>query len=172
MSANILVVDDELAVREMIGEWLEAEGYQCALAGAADEALDAAGRQRGVDVALLDLALPGEDGVWLARRLRERQHDVAVIMCTGWQSFDAAVEGMRVGIMDYLLKPFSRTELLEAVDRAVKWRRETRQTADAREHLRAEIDARMREVIASFETHVQGYPHQWFQFHDVWHNGT
>lgn len=149
MSANILVVDDELAVREMIGEWLEAEGYQCELAGAADEALDAAGRRSTVDVALLDLALPGEDGVWLARRLRERQHDVALIICTGWQSFDAAVEGMRVGIMDYLLKPFSRAELLEAVDRAVKWRRETRRMADAREHLRAEIDRRTGEVIAA-----------------------
>ncbi|MDP1569145.1 MAG: response regulator [Vicinamibacterales bacterium] len=152
MSGNILVVDDEEAVREMMGEWLEAEGYRCSLAGAADEALDAVANQPSVDVALLDLALPGEDGVWLARRLRERQHDIALIMCTGWQSFDAAVEGMRVGIMDYLLKPFSRAELLEAVGRAVKWRQEARQAADARDALRDSIDTRTRAMVAALRS--------------------
>ncbi|MGE3190166.1 MAG: response regulator, partial [Vicinamibacterales bacterium] len=126
MSANILVVDDEAAVRNMLSEWLRGEGYQCDLAGAADEALDLVERRPPLDVALLDLAMPGEDGVWLAKRLRERQQDVAVIMCTGWQSFDAAVEGMRIGVNDYLLKPFSRLELLEAVQRAIRWRTEAR----------------------------------------------
>ncbi|MGE3276421.1 MAG: HD domain-containing phosphohydrolase [Vicinamibacterales bacterium] len=145
MSANILVVDDEAAVRDMLGEWLRGEGYQCDMAGAADEALDLVERRPPLDVALLDLAMPGEDGVWLAKRLRERQQDVAVIMCTGWQSFDAAVEGMRIGVNDYLLKPFSRVELLEAVQRALRWRTETRRAAvdagGAPQDLDARVDA-------------------------------
>jgi putative nucleotidyltransferase with HDIG domain len=89
-------------------------------AGTAVEALAVAERER-MDVAVLDLRMPGQSGVWLARRLRETRSDLAIIMATGSQSFDAAREGLRLGVMDYLLKPFSRQELVDAVDRAVKW---------------------------------------------------
>ncbi len=150
MSANILVVDDEAAVRDMLSQWLTTEGYHCASAGAASEALDVIDRGPGIDVALLDLAMPGEDGVWLARRLRERQDDLALIMCTGWQSFDAAVEGMRIGILDYLLKPFTRVELMEAVQRGLKWREQTRQAREERSRLEAVIEKRSLELAEAF----------------------
>ncbi len=150
MSANILVVDDEAAVRDMMSQWLTTAGYQCASASAAVEALDVVDRQPSIDVALLDLAMPGEDGVWLARRLRERQNDLALIMCTGWQSFDAAVEGMRIGILDYLLKPFTRTELMEAVQRGLKWRQEAQQAREERQRLESEIEQRSLALADAF----------------------
>lgn len=149
MSANILIVDDEPAVRETLGEWLQAAGYTCELAAAAEEALHRA-TGADVDVALLDLAMPGQDGVWLARRLREREKDVALIMCTGWQSFDAAVEGMRIGVNDYLLKPFSRIELIEAVQRALRWRQDRRRANDVRDDVAEAIAAQTAIMAEAF----------------------
>ncbi len=150
MSANILVVDDEAAVRDMLSQWLTKEGYGVSSAAAATEALDVMDKDPSIDVALLDLAMPGEDGVWLARRLRERQDDLALIMCTGWQSFDAAVEGMRIGILDYLLKPFTRVELMDAVQRGLKWRAQAKQAREERQRLEAEIERRSLALTDAF----------------------
>jgi response regulator RpfG family c-di-GMP phosphodiesterase len=108
-----------------------------------------AGRQP-TDVALLDIRMPGESGVWLARRLRETSSDLAIIMATGAQSFDAAVEGMRLGVMDYLLKPFSRQDLITAVDRAVAWREAVVRERNERQRLEREIDRRSEELSAAF----------------------
>src|SRR5512142_509989 len=124
MGARILVVDDEAPIRDLFREWLGLAGHTCLEAGSAEEALEVVAGAPA-DVALLDLRMPGADGVWLARQLRERQQDIAIIMATGAQSFDAAVEGMRLGVLDYLIKPFSRQELVDAVDRAVRWREQS-----------------------------------------------
>jgi response regulator RpfG family c-di-GMP phosphodiesterase len=121
MSAHILVVDDESAIRDLLVTWLQAAGYRCTEAASAEDAIELA-MASPVDVALLDLALPGQDGLWLAERLRERDGDMALVMVTGLQRFDAAVAGLRLGVLDYLMKPFTRLELMQAVRRAVDWR--------------------------------------------------
>ncbi|HXE79470.1 MAG TPA: HD domain-containing phosphohydrolase [Vicinamibacterales bacterium] len=145
----MLVVDDEPGVREMLASWVVAAGYSCDAAASADEAL-ACAKRRGPAVALLDLALPGRDGMWLARALRRQNRDTALLMVTGLQRFDAAVEGMRLGVTDYLLKPFTRTELLAALEaalcareRSIRWRMENDQ-------LRAEIASRTVELAEAF----------------------
>jgi response regulator RpfG family c-di-GMP phosphodiesterase len=149
MGAHILVVDDEDAIRDLFSEWLQVAGHTCVSAGTAAEALTVAARERA-DVALLDLRMPGESGVWLARRLRESRDDLAIIMATGAQSFDAAREGLRLGVMDYLLKPFSRQELVDAVDRAVKWCEAAARAREERERLEREIEARSDQLTAAF----------------------
>jgi putative nucleotidyltransferase with HDIG domain len=149
MGAHILVVDDEAAIRDLFSEWLEVAGHTCVSAGSASEALTVVERERA-DVALLDLRMPGESGVWLARRLREARQDIAIIMATGAQSFDAAVEGMRLGVLDYLLKPFSRQELVDAVDRAVTWCEAMARERAERERLEREIDRRSVELSDAF----------------------
>jgi response regulator RpfG family c-di-GMP phosphodiesterase len=149
MGAHILVVDDEDAIRDLFSEWLRFAGHTCVSAGTAAEALSVAERER-TDVALLDLRMPGESGVWLARRLRETRDDLAIIMATGAQSFDAAREGMRLGVMDYLLKPFSRQELIDAIDRAVKWCEATARDRAERERLEVEIERRSSELSHAF----------------------
>lgn len=141
MGARILVVDDEASIRDLFSEWLSVAGHTCVSAANAAEALTLA-EGAPTDVALLDLRMPGESGVWLARRLRELQGDVAIILATGAQSFDAAVEGMRLGVLDYLLKPFSRQELVEAVDRAVRWREQSARQRQEHERLQQEIESR------------------------------
>jgi len=151
---HILVVDDEPAVRHYMCECLaRRSSYRCSSAGDAREALDLAQRNP-IDVALLDLSMPQEDGVSLARRLRDEYRDLAVVLITGTQSFDAAVEAMRIGVLDYLLKPLGPPELLDAVDRAVAWRHSALRARQEREQLRRQINARasrMREVFADLE---------------------
>jgi cyclic di-GMP phosphodiesterase len=154
MSTHVLVVDDEPGVRDVLTAWLEAAGYSCAQASDADEAL-ALAADREPDVALLDLAMPGRDGVWLAREFRRRWTDVALIMVTGLQRFDAAVEGMRLGVRDYLVKPFSRAELVQAVRRAAEWRESLAGQRAEHEALQREIASRSRAMAEAFAA-VQG----------------
>lgn len=149
MGAHILVVDDEDAIRDLFSEWLQIEGHTCVMASTAVEALSIAEREKA-DVAVLDLRMPGESGVWLAQRLRESRDDLAIIMATGAQSFDAAREGMRLGVMDYLLKPFSRQELVDAVDRAVKWCEAAARQRAERVRLEQEIERRSQELSSAF----------------------
>jgi len=147
MSANILVVDDEPGVRDVLVTWLQAAGYRCVEAGDAQAAL-AYVTAHPVDVALLDLGLPGHDGLWLAQQIRQQTGDLALIVVTGMQRFDAAVAGIRLGVLDYLLKPFSRHELLQAVRRAVEWRESLQRDRQRGQALQREIGER-REALAS-----------------------
>ena len=151
---HILVVDDEPTIRNYICECLALRSsYRCTGAGDARAALEVA-RRTPIDVALLDLSIPDEDGVSLARRLRHEVRDLAVVLITGTQSFDAAVEAMRIGVLDYLLKPFALPELLDAVDRAVAWRHSALRAHEEREELERQIGARagrMRQVFADLE---------------------
>jgi response regulator RpfG family c-di-GMP phosphodiesterase len=146
MSGHILVVDDEPAVRDVLVTWLQAAGHRCVEAPDAESAL-AEVATHAFDVALLDLALPGHDGLWLAERLREQNADLALVMVTGLQRFDAAVAGLRLGVLDYLLKPFTRQDLVRAVRRAMEWRASL--LADrARQEAQAQEMADKREALA------------------------
>jgi response regulator RpfG family c-di-GMP phosphodiesterase len=137
--SNILVVHDSPEVRAHICECLGRQAaYRCTGVGSPGMAL-AVVREQAFDVALLDLSKPGADGVGLARRLRDEVRDLPVVLITGTQSFDAAVEAMRIGILDYLLKPFAMPELLEAVERAVAWRREALSARGERADLERQI---------------------------------
>ena len=151
---NILVVDDEPAVREYICDCLTLQSsYRCTGVGDARAAL-AVARETSIDVALVDLAIPEEDGVTLARRLRNEVRDLAVVLVTGTQSFDTAVEAMRIGVLDYLLKPFAMPELIDSVGRAVAWRHAALRAHEEREDLERQIGeraARLRQAFGDLE---------------------
>ncbi|HJS39541.1 MAG TPA: response regulator [Burkholderiales bacterium] len=106
---RILIVDDDRSVRDSLAEYLQEHGYDVALAegGEAMRRTLAAGVP---DVVLLDLNMPGEDGLSLARWLRAN-HDVAIIMVTGAGEVVDRVIGLEVGADDYLAKPFDPREL-------------------------------------------------------------
>jgi len=109
MMQRVLIVDDDANIREMTGEYLSDNGFEVAYAGDGAEmrqAFDAAVPH----VVLLDLNLPGEDGLSLTRWLRAR-HDVAIIMVTGAGEVVDRVVGLEVGADDYLAKPFDLREL-------------------------------------------------------------
>jgi len=109
-AASILVVEDDLAVREMIAEYLEGHGYAVAQAESGD-AMRQALAACVPDVVLLDVNLGGEDGLSLARYLREH-HDLGIIMVTAAGDVVDRVVGLEVGADDYLAKPFDPRELL------------------------------------------------------------
>jgi len=108
-ATRILVVDDDPSVRQMLAEYLTAHGYE--VRQAASGAAMRAELERAVPaVVLLDIGLPGEDGLTLARYLRER-HDVGIIMVTGAGDVVDRVAGLEVGADDYIAKPFDPREL-------------------------------------------------------------
>ena len=106
---RILIVDDDRDVRESMGEYLQGHGYEVELAEGG-EAMRRAFAAGAPDVVLLDLNLPGEDGLSLARWLRA-EHDVAIIMVTAAGEVIDRVVGLEVGADDYLAKPFDPREL-------------------------------------------------------------
>ncbi len=123
--ARILVVDDELPIRLTMSDLLRRRGYDVQIAASGEEALDII-FQRPFDLLLLDLKLPQMSGIEVAQRAFERQPDVAVIILTGHGSLDSAIEGMHLGIFDYLLKTSSPQEVLGRVAAAVQKQQEQR----------------------------------------------
>jgi two-component system, OmpR family, response regulator len=113
VNGSVLIVEDDASVREMVAEYLGGQGYevhQAASGAAMREAL-----ARGVpDIVLLDVRLPGEDGLTLARHLRER-YPLGIIMVTGAGDVVDRVVGLEVGADDYVTKPFDPRELLARV---------------------------------------------------------
>jgi DNA-binding response OmpR family regulator len=108
-AVRVLVVDDDLAIREMLAEYLATHGYEVALAESGAQ-MRAELERAAPAVVLLDVRLPGEDGLTLARYLRER-HDVGIIMVTGAGDVVDRVAGLEVGADDYIAKPFDVREL-------------------------------------------------------------
>jgi two-component system phosphate regulon response regulator OmpR len=117
-SGRILIVDDDREVREMLAEYLASHGFEpeTAEGGAAMRAALARGAP---DVVLLDVRLPGEDGLTLARFLRER-YDVGIIMVTAAGEVVDRIVGLEMGADDYVAKPFDLRELLARVKSVVR----------------------------------------------------
>jgi two-component system phosphate regulon response regulator OmpR len=128
-AGRVLVVDDDAAVREMLTEYLASHGYEV---GSADsgQAMRAEIERALPDLILLDVQLPGEDGLTLARYLRER-YDVGIIMVTGATDPVDRVIGLEVGADDYIGKPFDPRELRARV-KSVLRRMQARPAGDAR----------------------------------------
>lgn len=119
---RILVVDDDESVREVITGLLCEEGYQCVAAAGAEMALDLAA-QAETPLVISDMKMPGKDGLWLLDSFRERYPDTAIIILTGYGDTPAAVDCLRRGASDYLLKPPRLTDLIRAIERALAKRR-------------------------------------------------
>lgn len=145
-STRILVVDDEPGVRDLMMRWLRSAGHDVVAAGGAAEALGLAS-QGPLAVAVCDLRMPERDGVWLLGQLRRYAPDTAVIVATGVQDVGAAVSSLRQGVIDYLMKPFGRDRLREAVQRGLDWHRAALASRLARERLEGEM-ARRRDHLA------------------------
>src|SRR6476646_1107002 len=107
---NLLIVDDERAMREACREAATALGYRTTAAESAEHALriiDA----HNIDVLLLDLKLPGAGGLDVLRQLRKARPDIEVVVVTGHGTVESAVQAMKAGAYDYMTKPFSLEEL-------------------------------------------------------------
>ncbi|MES2958628.1 MAG: response regulator [Pseudomonadota bacterium] len=112
--ATILVVDDEPDVREVVEDYFVAHGY-AAIGAANAEAARTLAAEQEIDLALVDIHMPGEDGLSLARHLRERYPKLAIVMLTSAATVVDRIVGLEMGADDYLPKPFDPRELLARV---------------------------------------------------------
>ena len=126
---SVLVVDDEPTIGEVVSAYLERAGYETRVAADGYEALDAVNERRP-DLIVLDLMLPGIDGLEVMRRVRDRS--TAIILLTAKGEESDRVIGLRLGADDYVVKPFSPAELVARVDaRAAPHRHRCRNTSRA-----------------------------------------
>src|SRR6204780_73810 len=119
---KILVVDDEEAIREVISTLLDAQGFQCTTCSNGKLGLEAFGND-SYDLVLSDIVMPEMDGIRLLSELRSEDPDVPVIMVTAMHDISIALEAIRAGAYDYILKPFEKDQLHMSVGRALEHRR-------------------------------------------------
>jgi two-component system, OmpR family, response regulator MprA len=126
MKAHILVVDDDPRITELLRRVLAYEGYSVAIAASGSEALDRA-LERPPDLVVLDIMLPGMDGLEVARRMRAAGDMVPILMLTARDAISDRVEGLETGADDYLVKPFAPEELVARVKALLRRSQEERQ---------------------------------------------
>ena len=119
---RLLIVDDELSVRDSLKKWFREEGYDVADAESASDALSAMAEHRW-DAALVDIKMRGTDGIELQRRMREIDPEMLVIMMTGYASVETAVAALKNGAYDYVTKPLDPDEIAHLVKNALAHRR-------------------------------------------------
>ncbi|HUL17436.1 MAG TPA: sigma-54 dependent transcriptional regulator [Terriglobales bacterium] len=134
-AGRILIVDDEAVVRDSLAKWFSNEGYQIKSSASANEAL-AVVRPAEWDVVLLDIKMPGMDGMELQRHLKEIDPELIVIVMTGYASVETAVQALKAGAYDYITKPFDPEDLLNTVSHAIEHHRAQREVARLQEQLR------------------------------------
>jgi putative nucleotidyltransferase with HDIG domain len=117
---SVLVVDNDHALRKDVVSWVDSFGYKVEEAATAEDALNAMEREPS-SIALFDASMADKEGVWLAWRMRERHPQTAVILATALRDCESAVSNLRNDVVDYLLKPFDRIRLLEALSLARDW---------------------------------------------------
>lgn len=134
-SARILIVDDEKGMRDLLSFMLRTEGYRVFEAGNGQMATEHLAIQ-DVDVVITDLMMPNVNGLELLRHIRERDADVVIIIMTAYASLQTAIESMKFGAYDYLIKPFEDVEkVMNTIARAVEHRKLVRRNARLLEDL-------------------------------------
>ncbi len=116
---RVLVVDDDAAIRDLLETVLRKDGYEVTTLEDPTRA-DAEVRAGKFHLCLLDIMMPGQDGVETLRKIRKIDKDLAVVMITGYPSLDTAVQAMKLDALDYLRKPFTVDELRTVVERVLK----------------------------------------------------
>jgi CheY-like chemotaxis protein len=117
--ALILIVDDESAVRRLLGRWVQGLGHEILEADSADAALQVMEKQSAT-VVFSDIQMPGRDGLWLTSQVRTRYPTTAVILATSVSSVAPQIS-MQVGVLAYLVKPFDQQAVKRALDAALAW---------------------------------------------------
>ena len=150
---NILVVDDEMNVIESFKQLLR-DDYKVLTATNGEEALEKVEREN-LDIVLLDIRMPGMDGIEVLRRIEEMRENVDVIMVTAVNTTRTAIEAMKLGAYDYITKPFEVDEVVVSINKALEKRRLTREVS----YLRSQVakPVRFDNIIGTSEKMRQVY---------------
>ena len=136
-NGSILVVDDEEIMREILDALLAREGYHVRLASSAEEGLDLA-RSLPFDAAIVDVMMPGMDGLAMLEELKKLDEDLPVLMVTAYASVETAITAMKRGAFDYITKPFKNDEVMVVVRNAVERRQLMAENTALRQNLQAQ----------------------------------
>jgi putative nucleotidyltransferase with HDIG domain len=156
IKAKILVVDDEEAIREVVSTLLESQGYDCSTASnglLAREYL----KNNSVDLVLSDMVMPEMDGLTLLEWERKHDPDVPVIMVTAMHDLSTALEAIRRGAYDYILKPFEKDQLYLGVRRALEHRRLVMENRNYQRNLEELVEERTAQLKGAIEQLEQSY---------------
>ena len=159
---RVLVVDDEAAVRGIVAQLLERDGYQATMAGGATHALRQLKESPDYDLVMSDVMMPEVDGLSLLDQIGIDYPGMPVVMFTAVHDIHVATNAFRRGAIDYLLKPFERAQLLSVVTRAVEHGRLRRQSLVYRQNLEEVVSARtarlrttMQDLERSYDTTLE-----------------
>jgi putative nucleotidyltransferase with HDIG domain len=154
--ARILVVDDEAPVRSMIGITLERQGYDVQLAASGREAMEIL-EQNVFDLVLTDIVMQDGNGITLLERMHGQQPQLPVVMVTAIHDIGVAIDSMRRGAYDYLLKPFEREHLLGTVQRALDHRQAMQESQSYQQSLEQVVRARTEMLRQAMEDLEHSY---------------
>jgi putative nucleotidyltransferase with HDIG domain len=155
-TAHILVVDDEEAVREALSTMLESRGYHCTTSSNGRAAQESV-RKQAPDLVLLDLIMPEMDGIQLLDWLRGYDPEIPVIMVTAIHDISTALQVIRRGAYDYILKPFEKDQLFHAVGRAWQHRQLVTENKSYHINLQQEVERKTAELTNSLDLLTQSY---------------
>jgi len=133
--AKILIVDDETIMRESLAGWLERDGHAVQTARSGEEALRKC-KENHFDILLLDIKMEGMSGLEVLRRVKESDADVAVVMITAYGSIATAIEAMKNGAFDYMLKPFDPNELGVLIEKIIRHQQQARENLYLKEQFK------------------------------------
>ncbi|MGA8727369.1 MAG: response regulator, partial [Terracidiphilus sp.] len=155
-SARILVVDDEAPVRSMIGATLERQGYAVQLAISGSQAVDML-VQDTYDLILTDIVMQDGNGIALLERIHAEQPHLPVVMVSAIHDISVAIDSMRRGAYDYLLKPFEREHLVATVQRALDHRQALQESHNYQQNLEQVVRARTEMLRQAMEDLEHSY---------------
>ncbi|UCB53271.1 MAG: response regulator [Candidatus Zixiibacteriota bacterium] len=144
MSERILVVDDELFVRELLLEFLSSQGYEVSLADSGEKAVRLM-QDEPADVALVDLKMPGIDGIETIKQIKRITSETVAIVMTGYPTIESSIEALRCGAYDYVVKPFKLNDLNSSIVKALQ------------EHKLKDQTTRLKERIAHLEMELEKF---------------
>ncbi len=153
---NILVVDDEEAIREVVSTMLESRGYRCTAVSNGRAAQEVV-RKETPDLVLSDMIMPEMDGIKLLSWMREHDPEVPVIMVTAIHDISTALEAIRRGAYDYILKPFEKDQLFLGVGRALQHRRLVLENRNYQIDLQERVDKQTAQLQMAFDQLEQSY---------------
>jgi len=141
--AHLMVVDDEAVTRVSLLDALRLEGYEVATAASGEEAVSLLEKRGPFDLVILDLKMPGMDGLELAERIRSSSSDTIIILLTAFGTMETAIEAIRQGAHDYLLKPCPIPKIMQSVREGLNKRRQQRR--------RHQLVKQLKETVAQLD---------------------